>query len=108
MSIHEKPATMRSLPSLRLQWALYGEIARATGNDPTTVHQAAKREAVKIGIIDPVFIISGSKLLEIEPTTVVEQEAHIKYIDWIRHECIHGGPNSFFGMQIDISGIGAE
>jgi len=100
VSLHNKPLFMRGPKANSYLWAvLYRAIADATGNDPDTVHQACKREAVRVGVLEPQYILSGSKLLEVEPTTVTDQEAHSNYCSWLKAGCIHG---DLFGMQIEI------
>lgn len=103
VSLHNKQLFQRSNPANRLMWAIYGRIADETGNDPDTIHQALKREAVRIGILDPQFILAGGQLLETEPTTVVDQEAHSRYISWLKQGCMHG---DLVGMVIDVSDLG--
>jgi hypothetical protein len=103
VSIHEKPAFQRSGQSNRLLWAIYNEIAEETGNDPQTVHEALKREAVRVGILEAHYVLMGNQLFEGEPTTVVDQEQHSKYISWIKDGCASG---HLVGMRIDLTGFG--
>lgn len=85
ISLHDKPYSARSGASNRWLWGvLYGTIAAETGNDPETVHFALKREAVRIGVLDPMYVLMGNQLLEGEPTTVVEQEAFMRYTAWVK------------------------
>jgi hypothetical protein len=103
ISLHEKAAFQRSGQSNRLLWAIYNEISEETGNDPQTVHEALKREAVRVGILEPHYVLMGNQLFEGEPTTVVDQEQHSKYISWIKDGCASG---HLVGMRIDLMGLG--
>jgi len=87
----------RSNQANRYLWLIYGAIASETGNDPETIHQALKREAVRVGVLDPQYVLMGSQLLEGEPTTAVEQEQFSRYLDWIKEGCATG---SLLGMVI--------
>jgi hypothetical protein len=69
---------------------VYGTIANETGNDPETIHVALKREAVRIGVLEPMYILLGDKLFEDEPSTVVEQEQFSRYVTWIKEGCATG------------------
>jgi hypothetical protein len=69
---------------------VYATLANETGNDPETIHIGLKREAVRVGILEPQFILMGSTLLEQEPTTVVEDEQFWKYVNWVRELAEHG------------------
>jgi hypothetical protein len=99
ISLHEKPAFTRGSGANRYLWLIYGVIAAETGNDPDTIHQALKREAVRVGVLEPQYVLLGSQLLEGEPTTVVEQEQFSKYVDWIKAGCLHG---DLVGMRIEL------
>ena len=100
VSLHKDAApSIRNNGANRLLWLIYGEIAAATGNDPDTIHQALKREAVRVGILEPQYVLMGSQLLEGEPTTVVDQEQFSKYLDWIKAGCLHG---DLVGMRIQL------
>lgn len=99
ISLHKSPAgEIRSDKSNRFLWAgVYGTIASETGNDPETIHYALKREAVRVGVLEPQYVLMGDKLFEDEPTTKVEQEAWSRYVDWIKEGCATG---SLMGMVI--------
>ena len=101
ISLHDKPFSIRSLPSNKFLWRIYGIIGAETGNDPDTVHFALKREAVRVGILEPQYVLMGDQLFEGEPTTVVEQEQFTKYLDWLIEGCETG---SLCGMKIHIEG----
>lgn len=89
---------IRSDRSNRYLWAgIYGAIAAETGNDPETIHQAMKREAVRVGVLDPQYVLMGDKLFEGEPTTKVEQEQWSRYVSWLREGCATG---NLLGMVI--------
>ena len=92
VSIHERPASeTRSNGANRYLWGvLYAELAAATGNDPETIHLGLKREAVRVGVLEPQYILMGSTLLESEPTTVAEDTVFWGYVSWIRHQAEHG------------------
>lgn len=91
VSIHERPATIRGGGANRYLWGVvYAELAAATGNDPETIHMGLKREAVRVGVLEPQYILMGSTLLEGEPTTVAEDETFWKYVTWVRELAEHG------------------
>lgn len=84
-SIHEQPApTLRSSDSNRWYWGVaLRAICEATGNDPESVHWGLKREAVRLGVLDPQYILLGKELIEAEPTTVTDSEAFSRYVAWV-------------------------
>lgn len=91
LSLHEKPAFQRGSGANRYLWGVvYAELASATGNDPETIHWGLKREAVRVGVLEPQYILMGSTLLEGEPTTVTEDETFWKYTNWVRGLAEHG------------------
>jgi hypothetical protein len=91
VSIHEQPAYQRGAGANRYLWGVvYAELAAATGNDPDTIHMGLKREAVRVGVLEPQYILMGSTLLEGEPTTVTEDEVFWKYTNWVRELAEHG------------------
>lgn len=91
ISVHERPATTRCAGANRYLWGVvYGTLAAETGNDPETIHMGLKREAVRVGILEPQFILMGSTLLEGEPTTVTEDETFWKYVNFVRGLAEHG------------------
>ena len=91
VSIHDKPAQTRGKGANAYLWGVvYGTLAEETGNDPGTIHFALKTEAVRVGVLEKQFIVMGHELLEGEPTTVVEDEAFWKYVNWVRELAEHG------------------
>lgn len=96
VNAHEGPSPgLRSDAALRYQWGVvYAEIAAQTGNDPLSLHYGLKREAVRVGVLPPEYILVGSSLLEAEPTTKQESEIFWRYIGWIREGAETG---SLFG-----------
>jgi hypothetical protein len=83
--------TQRGQGANRYLWGIvYGTLAAETGNDPETIHIGLKREAVRVGVLEPQYILMGSTLLEGEPTTVVEDELFWKYTNWVRELAEHG------------------
>lgn len=102
--LHRQAAAhVRSNPSNRLLWGvIYNAIAIETGNDPETIHFACKREAVRVGVLKPTYILLGDKLHESEPTTVVEQEQFDKYIKWLVEGCQSG---SLLGVRIHLEDL---
>ena len=101
VSIHKKPEETRGLSANRYLWKLYGNIAAETGNDPETVHQAMKREAVRVGVLEPQYVLVGNQLFEDDPTTVVEQDAFNKYLEWLKDGCRHG---NLVGCRVALPG----
>lgn len=91
VSVHDKPAFQRSNGANAYLWGVvYATLAGETGNDPDTIHYGLKRWAVDKGVLDPQYVLMGSSLLEAEPTTVVEEEAFWRYVQWIRELAEHG------------------
>jgi hypothetical protein len=91
VSVHRGPCETRTGKSNSYLWGVvYRAICDETGNDPETVHEALKREARRVGILDPVYTVIGSSLFEDDPTTVVEQEQFSRYVDWIKEGCATG------------------
>jgi hypothetical protein len=85
VSIHTAAAPgLRSGQANRFLWAIYAEICRETGNDPESVHWGLKREAVRLGILDPEYITVGDQLLEVDPTTRTDPDTFSRYVDWVR------------------------
>jgi len=85
VSIHENPApTIRSGEANRFYWgACVRAICEATGSDPESCHYGLKREAVRLGVLDPEFILLGNEMLETEPTTVTDSETFSRYVTWV-------------------------
>ena len=100
-SIHKNPTPgLRSDSARGYQWGVvYRTIAEETGNDPDSLHYGLKREAVRVGILPPEYILAGGTLLEAEPTTKQEDEIFWNYIGWIREGAETG---SLFGMKFHI------
>ena len=91
VSVHERQTSVRGSGANRYLWGVvYATLAEETGNDPETIHWALKTEAARIGVLDKCYMVMGSTLFEAEPTTVVEDEAFWKYVNWIRHLAEHG------------------
>lgn len=84
-SVHDKPAPgLRSLDSNRYYWGVVlRAICEETGNDPESVHWGLKREAVRLGVLDPEYITIGDQLIEAEPTTVTDSETFSRYVAWV-------------------------
>lgn len=85
IEVHDQPAPgLRSLDANRYY---FGVVIRAicaeTGNDPLTVHWAMKREAVRLGVLDPEYVCIGDQLIEAEPTTVTDSETFSRYVSWV-------------------------
>ena len=98
---HDSPTPgLRSDQSNKYLWkVVYGTIANETNSDPESVHFGLKREAVRVGVLDPQFVLIGDKLFEDKPTTKVEQEQFSRYVDWIKEGCATG---KLIGMVIVI------
>ena len=75
----------RSNQGNRYLWGVcYAIVAGDTGNDPESVHLALKREALRLGILPPVYLHLGDRVIETEPTTVVPADVFSTYVDWVR------------------------
>ena len=85
ISIHQQPSIgLRSADSNRYLWGVvYRAICDETGNDPESVHWGLKREAVRVGVLEPEYICIGDQLVEGEPTTVVDSETFSRYVAWV-------------------------
>ena len=100
VSLHTKPTAIRGNQANKFLWsAIYRAIAEETGNDPDTVHEGCKREAVRVGILPHNLIPMGNTFFEIEPTTVQDEEIHSRYRQWLIEGCETG---SLCGMKIHI------
>jgi len=97
VSIHQQPTDgLRSDSARGYQWGVvYRTVAEETGNDPDSIHYGLKREAVRVGVLPPEYIVVGSTLLEAEPTTKQESDIFWAYIGWIREGAENG---SLFGQ----------
>lgn len=86
ISVHEQPTIgLRSDSGNRYLWGVvYRAISEETGNDPETIHLALKREAVRVGVLDPQYVVLGDKLIEDEPTTRTDADTFQRYIHWIK------------------------
>ena len=82
---HGAPAVgLRSPDSNRYLWGVvYRAICEETGNDPESVHWGLKREAVRVGVLEPEYITIGDQLIEAEPTTVTDSETFSRYVAWV-------------------------
>lgn len=106
VSVHERPTTQRGQGANRYLWGVvYATLAAETGNDPETIHLGLKREAVRVGVLEPQFILMGSTLLEGEPTTVTEDETFWNYVNWVRELAEHG---KLTGAPLHIPEVGEE
>ena len=90
-SLHAEPAeSLRSVESNKYLWGhLYRAICDETGNDPETVHLALKREAVRVGVLEPEFVILGDQTLEATPTTKTDQATFDRYTRWVEDYALH-------------------
>jgi hypothetical protein len=85
VSIHQQPTVgLRTLDSNRWYWGVVlRAICEETGNDPESVHWGLKREAVRVGVLEPEYISIGDQLIEAEPTTVTDSETFSRYVQWV-------------------------
>ena len=85
VSIHQEASPgVRSSDANRYYWGVVVRaICEETGSDPESCHYGLKREAVRLGILDPCYILLGDELLEVEPTTVTDVEAFSRYVNWV-------------------------
>lgn len=85
ITAHEGPSPgLRSSDSNRYLWGVvYRAICEETGNDPESVHWGLKREAVRVGVLEPEYITIGDQLIEAEPTTVTDSETFSRYVQWV-------------------------
>ena len=85
ISTHEGPTPgLRSGDFNRYYWGcVVRAISEETGCDPETAHWGLKREAVRLGVLDPEYILLGGEMLEAEPTTRVDSEAFSRYVTWV-------------------------
>lgn len=75
---------IRSSKANRYYWGVVVRaICEETGSDPESCHDGLKREACRLGVLDPSYILLGSELLEVEPTTVSDVEAFNRYVNWV-------------------------
>lgn len=75
---------LRTLDSNRWYWGVVlRAICEETGNDPESVHWGLKREAVRVGVLEPEYITIGDQLIEAEPTTVTDSETFSRYVQWV-------------------------
>ena len=84
-SVHEHPTVgLRSLDSNRYYWGVVlRAICEETGNDPESCHYGLKREAVRVGVLEPEYLSIGDQLIEAEPTTVTDSETFSRYVAWV-------------------------
>lgn len=85
VELHKEPTPgLRSSESNRFYWAAcIRAICEATGSDPESAHFGLKREAVRLGVLDPTYVLLGGEMLETEPTTVTDSEAFSRYVQWV-------------------------
>lgn len=91
ISLHDQPGIgLRSNPANAYLWGVvYAEISRETGNDPDSIHYGMKREALRVGILEPTYILLGDKLIEDDPTTRTDADTFSRYVEWVKHEALH-------------------
>ncbi len=91
VGLYERPALgLRSNAANAYLWSvIYAEIARSTGSDPDSIHYGLKREALRVGVLEPQYVLLGEKLLEDDPTTRTDAETFSKYVDWVKHFAFH-------------------
>jgi hypothetical protein len=74
----------RSSEANRFYWGVVVRaICEETGSDPESAHYGLKREAVRLGVLDPQYILLGGEMLETEPSTVTDVEAFSRYVSWV-------------------------
>lgn len=85
VSLHKDPSPgTRSSDSNRHYWGVVVRgICEETGNDPESVHYGLKREAVRLGILEPEYLLIGDQLVPAEPTTVTDSETFSRYVSWV-------------------------
>jgi hypothetical protein len=85
ISVHAQPVpSTRSSEANRFYWGVVVRaICEETGSDPESAHYGLKREAVRLGVLDPQYILLGGEMLETEPSTVTDVEAFSRYVSWV-------------------------
>jgi hypothetical protein len=85
VSVHNQPTPgVRSTEANRFYWGVVVRaICEETGSDPESAHYGLKREAVRLGVLDPQYILLGGEMLETEPSTVTDVEAFSRYVSWV-------------------------
>ena len=85
IELHKDAAPdIRSSEANRFYWGVViRAICEETGSDPETAHYGLKREAVRLGVLDPQYVLLGGEMLETEPTTVTDVEAFSRYVSWV-------------------------
>ena len=101
VSLHEAPSMgLRSNPANSYLWGVaYKRISEETGNDPDSIHYGLKREALRLGILEPQYVLLGDKLFEDDPTTRTDSDTFQGYVNWIRQGAEHG---DLFGIRFHI------
>jgi hypothetical protein len=91
VELHEGPTeSLRSSDSNKYLWGkLYRAICDETGNDPETIHLALKREAVRVGVLEPEYVQIGDHTLEADPTTRTDQATFDRYLRWVEDFALH-------------------
>lgn len=91
ITVHRKAAPMlRSDQANKYLWGVcYATLASETGNDPESIHYGCKREAVRVGVLEPQYILLGDKLIEDDPTTRTDADTFARYVDWLRQWAEH-------------------
>ena len=84
-SVYENPSPgIRSNDQNRYYWGVVlRAICEETGNDPESCHYGLKREAVRVGVLEPEYLSIGDQLVEAEPTTVTDSETFSRYVAWV-------------------------
>jgi len=91
VSIHDQPSVgLRSSDANRYLWGVcYRAIAEDTGNDPESIHYGLKREACRVGVLEPEYIALGDNLIEADPTTKTDSDTFQKYVTWVQDYAFH-------------------
>lgn len=85
VEVHKEPTPgIRSNAQNRYYWGVVlRAICEETGNDPESCHYGLKREAVRVGVLEPEYLSIGDQLVEAEPTTVTDSETFSRYVAWV-------------------------
>lgn len=85
VEVHKEPTPgIRSNDQNRYYWGVVlRAICEETGNDPESCHYGLKREAVRVGVLEPEYLSIGDQLVEAEPTTVTDSETFSRYVAWV-------------------------
>ena len=85
VEVHKEPTPgIRSNDQNRYYWGVVlRAICEETGNDPESCHYGLKREAVRVGVLEPEYLSIGDQLVEAEPTTVSDSVTFSRYVAWV-------------------------